>query len=80
MIRTNKKRIQKLKDYELILTSLRYAHAKNQKDAIENVKRYPDYIDFASIYNETENQFYRLIRKYQTKADKLRKKIRRKVK
>lgn len=77
MTRMNKKRLQRWKDYELIATSLRYAHAKNQKDASEVAKRYPGYIDFAPIYSETENQFYRLIRKYQTKADKLHRKIRR---
>ena len=80
MIRMNKKRLQRWKDYELIATSLRYLHTKHQKEADENIKTYKDAMEFVALYNEVEFQFMRLIHKYQRKADRLRKKIRRKMK
>lgn len=74
------KRIQKWKDYELVASSLRYLHTKHQKEADENVKTYTDAMDFVMDYNEIEFRFMRLIHKYQKKADKLHKRIRRNTK
>ena len=80
MTRMNKKRLQKWKDYELIATSLQYLHARHQEEADDIRKSYNDENDFVALFNEVEIQFGRLIHKYQTKADRLHKKIRRKVK
>lgn len=80
MIRMNKKRLQRWKDYELIATSLEYAHTKNIEDAEKTAKRYKDHDEFVALFNEFEMQFARLIRVYRTKADKLHRKIHRKVK
>lgn len=80
MTRMNKKRIQRWKDYELIATSLRYLHTKHQKEADDIKKTFKDAMEFVARYNEVEFQFMHLIHKYQTKANRLHKKIRRKVK
>ena len=77
MTRMNKKRLQRWKDCELIATSLRYLHAKHQEEADDIRKSYNDERDFVALYNEVEMQFSHLIRKYQNKADKLHRKIRR---
>ena len=76
MTRMNKKRLQKWKDYELIATSLRHLHTKHQKEADDIAKTYKDAMEFVAMYNEVEFQFMRLIHKYQRKADKLHRKIR----
>lgn len=77
MTRMNKKRIQKWKEYELIVASLRYLHNKHQKEADDNAKTFKDAMEFVAMYNEVEFRFMCLIHRYQTKADKLHRKIRR---
>lgn len=69
------KRVQKYRDVCMILSSLEHFHRVHQEQTERMI-----HIHGIELYNDTEERFHRLIKKYDKKFNKMRKSLNRNTK